>query len=249
MSLEFVRLLGIMDDLRAKCPWDQKQTLKSLSHLTIEEMYELYDAILEKNDANLKEEIADIMLHLVFYMKIINEKDGTTVDDILRKGNEKLISRHPHIYALEQVLTIEQVKQNWEKLKKMEGRESIFSGVPKSLPSIVKAFRIQDKAKHTGFDWINYQQVRDKLTEEVSEFDEAIKSKNLDRIEDEMGDLFFTLVNLSRFLKIDPEMALQRTNQKFIKRFQYIERTATKPLSEMTIDEMESLWIEAKVKC
>jgi XTP/dITP diphosphohydrolase len=246
MSAEFIRLLGIMDDLRAKCPWDQKQTLESLSHLTIEEIYELYDAILDKNDENLKEEIADIMLHLVFYMKILNEKDGTTVDDILRKGNEKLISRHPHIYALEQDLTVEEVKQNWEKLKKKEGRESIFSGVPKSLPSIVKALRIQDKAKHTGFDWTDYEQVRDKLTEEVTEFDEAVESKNIDRIEDEMGDLFFTLVNLSRFLKIDPEMALQRTNQKFIKRFQYIERTASKPLEEMTLDEMESLWVEAK---
>lgn len=246
MSAEFNRLLTIMDDLREKCPWDQKQTFESLSHLTLEEVYELYDAILQKDDENLKEEIADIMLHLVFYTKILNEKDGTSIEDILKKGNEKLITRHPHVYDDSQTLSVDQVKENWEKLKLKEGRKSVFSGVPLSLPSIIKAYRIQDKAAHTGFDWSHYEQVRDKLTEEINEFDSAVSSKDQNHIEEELGDLFFTLVNLSRFLKVDPEMALQKTNQKFISRFQYMESNSSQPLSTLSLEEMESLWNEAK---
>lgn len=237
-----------MDDLREKCPWDRKQTFESLSHLTVEEVYELYDAVMQKDDENLKEEIADIMLHLVFYTKILNEKDGTTIEDILRKGNEKLIARHPHVYDETQNLSVDEVKENWEKLKLKEGRKSVFSGVPLSLPSVVKAYRIQDKAAHMGFDWSQYEQVRDKLTEEINEFDEAVASGDTGHIEEELGDLFFTLVNLSRFLKVDPEMAFQKTNQKFISRFQYIEEKASKPLTEMSLEEMEALWVEAKQK-
>lgn len=249
MSVQFTRLLDIMDDLRERCPWDRKQTFESLSHLTLEEVYELYDAILAGDRTNIQEEIADIMLHLVFYTKILHEENADiTIDSILKKGNEKLIHRHPHVYDAETELTEIEVKQNWEKLKLQEGRKSIFSGIPLSLPSVVKAFRIQDKAAHTGFDWADYEQVRDKLTEEVTEFDEAVTMGQKEKIEEELGDLFFTLVNLARFLKIDPEMALQKTNQKFITRFQYIETHAPKPLHEMTLEEMESLWVEAKTQ-
>lgn len=246
MSKEFSRLLAIMADLRAKCPWDKKQTLESLSPLTIEEVYELVDAVQENHLENLKEEIADIMLHLVFYTKILNEKDGTTIDDILAKGNEKLIHRHPHIYANSEDLSEKEVKENWEKLKLSEGRKSIYSGVPLSLPSIVKAFRIQDKAAHVGFEWKHIDDVRKKLDEEISELDEAIAAQSIESIENELGDVLFSIVNLSRYLKVDPEMALQRTNKKFIQRFQYIEDNAQKPLSDMSLEEMDSLWNEAK---
>jgi XTP/dITP diphosphohydrolase len=245
---EFNRLLQIMDDLREKCPWDQKQTLESLSHLTLEEVYELYDAILTNDTPNIKEEIADIMLHLVFYAKIMNENDGTTMDDILKKGNDKLISRHPHVYSEKQDLTEKEVKENWEKLKLKEGRKSIFSGVPKSLPALIKAYRLQDKAAHVGFQWDKISEVRDKMNEEIAELDEAIQLDNRDKIEDELGDVLFTIINYSRYLKIDPELALQRTNQKFIKRFQYIEDNANKPLANMSLEEMDVLWNEAKGK-
>lgn len=246
MKSEFNRLLTIMDDLREKCPWDQKQTLDSLSHLTLEEVYELYDAILNKDSKNIKEEIADIMLHLVFYAKIMNEEDGTTIDDILRKGNEKLIHRHPHVYGEHQDLTEKEVKENWEKLKLKEGRKSIFEGVPKSLPALIKAYRLQDKAAHVGFQWDHISEVREKLNEEIDELDEAILSQNQDKIEDELGDVLFSIINLSRYLKVDPELALQRTNKKFIDRFQYIETHATKPLSDMSLEEMDRLWNVAK---
>lgn len=246
MSKEFSRLLTIMNDLREKCPWDKKQTLESLSHLTIEEVYELYDAILEGNIENLKEEIADIMLHLVFYAKILNEQDGTTIDNILHKGNEKLIQRHPHVYNNAENLSVEQVKENWEKLKLKEGRKSIFSGIPKSLPSVIKAYRLQDKAAHVGFQWDKIEEVQDKLQEEMDELHQAIRSDKLDAIEEEMGDVLFSLINLSRYLKIDPELALQRTNQKFIRRFNYIEENVTKPLTEMKLEEMDTLWNDAK---
>jgi XTP/dITP diphosphohydrolase len=246
MSTEFNRLLTIMNDLREKCPWDKKQTLESLSHLTIEEVYELYDAILENNLDNLKEEIADIMLHLVFYAKIINEKDGTSIEDILKKGNDKLISRHPHVYETTKDLSVEQVKENWENLKLKEGRKSILGGVPKSLPALVKAHRIQDKAAHVGFQWDEVKGVLDKLDEEISELKTSIQSGDQQDIEEEMGDVLFSMINLARYIKVDPELALQRTNQKFIQRFQYIEDHADKPLSDMTLEEMDKLWNEAK---
>lgn len=245
---EFNRLLTIMDDLREKCPWDKKQTLESLSHLTLEEVYELYDAILNKDTANIKEEIADIMLHLVFYAKIMHETDGTTIEDILRKGNDKLVSRHPHVYGEKEDLTETEVKENWEKLKLKEGRKSIFSGVPNSLPALIKAYRLQDKAAHVGFQWNDIKDVREKLNEEIAELDQAIISTNQDKIEDELGDVLFTIINLSRYLKVDPELALQRTNKKFIDRFQYIETHADKPLADMSLEEMDKLWVEAKKK-
>lgn len=248
MSLEFSRLLSIMDDLREKCPWDKKQTLESLSHLTIEEVYELYDAILDKNLDNLKEEVADVMLHLVFYAKIISEKDDTSIEDILKMGNDKLINRHPHVFEVSQDLTVEQVKENWEKLKLKEGRTSILGGVPKSLPALIKAHRIQDKAAHIGFQWDTIDGVWDKLNEELGELNQALETKVSEDIEEEIGDVLFSIINLARYAKVDPELALQRTNQKFIQRFQYIEEQATKPLSDMTIEEMDALWNEAKLK-
>lgn len=248
MSSEFSRLLTIMDDLREKCPWDREQTLESLSHLTIEEVYELYDAILENNIDNLKEEIADIMLHLVFYGKIINEQDGTTLEEILHKGNEKLIARHPHVYASTKDLTVEDVKENWENIKLNEGRKSILGGVPKSLPAMIKAYRIQDKAAHVGFEWKEVEGVLDKLEEEIGELRTAIKMETQSDIEGELGDVLFSMINLARYIKVDPELALQRTNQKFISRFQYIEQHATKALSDMSLAEMDALWNEAKSK-
>jgi XTP/dITP diphosphohydrolase len=237
-----------MDDLREKCPWDKKQSLESLSHLTIEEVYELYDAILDKNLDNLKEEVADVMLHLVFYAKIISEKDGTSIDDILKMGNDKLIHRHPHVYEVNQELTLEEVKENWEKIKLKEGRTSILGGVPKSLPALIKAHRIQDKAAHIGFQWDSIAGVWDKLNEELEELKHAIETKVSEDIEEEMGDVLFSMINLARYAKVDPELALQRTNQKFIERFQFIEEQATKPLSDMNLEEMDALWNEAKVK-
>jgi XTP/dITP diphosphohydrolase len=237
-----------MDDLREKCPWDKKQSLESLSHLTIEEVYELYDAILDKNLDNLKEEVADVMLHLVFYAKIISEKDGTSIEDILKMGNDKLIQRHPHVYEVSQELTVEEVKENWEKIKLKEGRTSILGGVPKSLPALIKAHRIQDKAAHIGFQWDSIAGVWDKLNEELEELKHAIETKVSEDIEEEMGDVLFSMINLARYAKVDPELALQRTNQKFIERFQFIEEQATEPLSDMNLEEMDALWNEAKVK-
>jgi len=248
VSSEFNRLLAIMNDLREKCPWDKKQTLESLSHLTIEEVYELYDAILDMNLDNLKEEVADVMLHLVFYAKIISEKDGTSIEDILKMGNDKLIQRHPHVYEVSQDLTVEQVKENWEKLKLKEGRTSILGGVPKSLPALIKAHRIQDKAAHIGFQWDTIDGVWDKLNEELGELKQALETKVSEDIEEEVGDVLFSMINLARYAKVDPELALQRTNQKFIERFQYIEEQATKPLSDMNLEEMDALWNEAKEK-
>lgn len=245
-NIQFERLLNIMDELREKCPWDKKQTFESLSHLTIEETYELCDAITAKDTKGIKEEVGDLFLHLVFYAKILHEKENISVGNILESLNEKLISRHPHVFETKAELTEEEVKQNWEKLKLKEGRKSIYSGVPLSLPSVVKAYRIQDKAAQVGFDWDIYSKVREKLTEEILEFDDAVTSGNQLEIEEELGDLMFTMVNLARFLKIDPERALQNTNTKFINRFQYIENNAPKPVNELSLEEMEALWIEAK---
>jgi XTP/dITP diphosphohydrolase len=244
----FGRLLKIMDELREQCPWDRKQTLESLRHLTIEETYELADAILENNLDELKGEIGDIMLHMVFYAKIADEQGAFDIEDVLNFLCEKLIRRHPHIYSDTVVKDEEEVKSNWEKIKLQEGRKSILSGVPKSLPALVKAYRIQDKAKQVGFEWENKEQVFDKVKEEMAELQDEIYAENQDqtKIEEEFGDLMFSLINYARFLKVDPELALERTNRKFIKRFQYIEENAPKPLEEMSLEEMDALWNEAK---
>jgi XTP/dITP diphosphohydrolase len=246
----FGRLLKIMDELREQCPWDRKQTLESLRHLTIEETYELADAILENNLDELKGEIGDIMLHMVFYAKIADEQGAFDIEDVLNFLCEKLIRRHPHIYSDTVVKDEEEVKSNWEKIKLQEGRKSILSGVPKSLPALVKAYRIQDKAKQVGFEWENKEQVFDKVKEEMAELQDEIYAETQDqtKIEEEFGDLMFSLINYARFLKVDPELALERTNRKFIKRFQYIEENAPKPLEEMSLEEMDALWNEAKNK-
>lgn len=246
----FGRLLKIMDELREQCPWDKKQTLESLRHLTIEETYELADAILENNLDELKGEIGDIMLHMVFYAKIADEQGAFDIEDVLNFLCEKLIRRHPHIYGDTKVENEEQVKANWEKIKLQEGKKSILSGVPNSLPAVVKAYRIQEKAKQVGFEWENKEQVFDKVNEEMAELQEVVYDENSkqERLEEEFGDLMFSLINYARFLKVDPELALERTNRKFIKRFQYIEANAPKDLQEMTLEEMDALWNEAKKK-
>lgn len=242
----FGRLLTIMDELREKCPWDRKQTLESLRHLTIEETYELGDAILDNNLDELKGEIGDLMLHLVFYAKIASEQGAFDIADVLTFLCDKLVRRHPHIYGDVQADDAETVKQNWEKIKLQEGRKSILSGVPRSLPALVKAFRIQEKAKQVGFEWENRQQVWDKVQEELGELQEVVETNDASAIEDEFGDVLFSLINYARFLNIDPELALERTNRKFIQRFQYIEENAPKDLQEMTLEEMDALWNEAK---
>ena len=246
----FSRLLDIMDDLREKCPWDQKQTLDSLRHLTIEETYELSDAILEKDMQEIKKELGDLLLHIVFYSKIASETGDFTVDEMIHAVCEKLIVRHPHIYGDTTVENEEEVKKNWEKIKLKQGNKSVLGGVPKSLPAMVKAMRIQEKAAGVGFDWDETDQVWEKVKEEVLEFEEKISGSPEDR-EDEFGDILFALVNYARFIDVNPETALERTNKKFIKRFQYIEnsaREAGKKLQDMTLAEMEELWQKAKNK-
>jgi XTP/dITP diphosphohydrolase len=244
----FGRLLTIMDELREQCPWDRKQTLESLRHLTIEETYELADAILENNLNELKGEIGDIMLHMVFYAKIADEQGAFDIEDVLNFLCEKLIRRHPHIYGDTKVENEDEVKTNWEKIKLQEGKKSILSGVPNSLPALVKAYRIQDKAKQVGFEWENKEQVFNKVKEEMQELQDEIykNNQNQEKIEEEFGDLMFSLINYARFLKVDPELALERTNRKFIKRFQYIEENAPKDLQDMTLEEMDALWNQAK---
>jgi XTP/dITP diphosphohydrolase len=245
----FGRLLDIMDDLRAKCPWDKKQTLESLRHLTIEETYELGDAILEKDMDELKGEIGDLMLHMVFYSKIASETKDFDIADVLTAICDKLVHRHPHIYGDVEVANEEEVKANWEALKLKEGKKSVLQGVPKSLPAIVKATRIQDKARGVGFDWEKPQQVWEKVEEELQEFKEVADQKDQDAIESEYGDLLFSLINFARFKDIDPELALEKTNKKFIKRFQHLEMRAKdlgKNLSDMTLAEMDIYWEEAK---
>ena len=248
----FDRLLIIMDDLREKCPWDKKQTMESLRHLTIEETYELSDAILENDLNEVKKEIGDIMLHLVFYAKIGDEKKAFNIEDVLNAIAEKLIYRHPHIYGDTQVETEEEVKANWEKLKLKEGNKSVLGGVPNSLPALVKAMRIQEKARGAGFDWEEDQQVWNKVEEEINEFKEEFvnqKEINVERAEGEFGDLIFSLVNWARHVEINPETALERTNKKFIKRFQYLEKRAKENgqnLSDMSLEEMDVYWNEAK---
>jgi XTP/dITP diphosphohydrolase len=245
----FGRLLDIMEDLRAKCPWDKKQTLESLRHLTIEETYELTDAILEKDMDELKGEIGDLMLHMVFYSKIASETKDFDIADVLTAICDKLVHRHPHIYGDVEVADEKEVKANWEALKLKEGKTSVLQGVPKSLPAVVKAIRIQDKARGVGFDWEKPEQVWEKVEEELNEFKEASDSNNQEEIEGEYGDLLFSLINFARFKDIDPELALEKTNKKFIKRFQHLEKKAGeqgKKLQDMTLAEMDVYWEEAK---
>jgi len=245
----FNRLLDIMDDLREKCPWDKKQTLQSLRHLTIEETYELGDAILDNDLPEIKKELGDLLLHLVFYAKIGSETGDFDIADVANSICDKLIHRHPHIYGDVVVENEEQVKQNWEKLKLKEGKTSVLEGVPKSLPALVKASRIQDKARGVGFDWEEVNQVWDKVQEELQEFHDEVEAGDKDKTEAEFGDVLFSLINYARFLDINPEDALERTNKKFIKRFMYLESKASelgKPLADMTLAEMDVFWNEAK---
>jgi XTP/dITP diphosphohydrolase len=243
----FERLLNIMDDLRAQCPWDKEQTIESLRHLTIEETYELSDAILNNDLNEIKKELGDIMLHMVFYSKIGQEKGAFTITEVLNGICEKLISRHPHIYGDVKVNNAQDVKQNWEQLKLKEGNKSVLSGVPNSMPSLVKAMRMQDKAAQVGFDWPDKSLVWDKVEEELQEFKEAEGKEK----EGEFGDLLFSLVNYARWLKINPDDALEATNKKFKFRFESIEAEAKlqgRNLSDMTLEEMDVIWNAAKAK-
>lgn len=245
----FNRLLDIMDDLREKCPWDKKQTMESLRHLTIEETYELGDAILDNDLQEVKKELGDVLLHIVFYAKIGSETNDFDIADVCNSICDKLIDRHPHIYGDVQVKDEEDVKRNWENLKLKEGKKSVLEGVPKSLPALVKANRIQDKVSGVGFDWEEPHQVWEKLKEEIEELQHEIVEDNKDAIESEFGDVLFSMVNYARFLKVNPENALERTNKKFSKRFQYLEGKAkelNKELKDMTLAEMDVFWEEAK---
>ncbi|MCK7591732.1 nucleoside triphosphate pyrophosphohydrolase [Subsaxibacter sp. CAU 1640] len=246
----FERLLIIMDELRAQCPWDKKQTIETLRHLTIEEVYELGDAILDNDLDEVKKELGDLLLHIVFYSKIGSETNAFDMADVCNTISDKLIERHPHIYGDVSVNDEEDVKRNWEQIKlKEKGKKSVLQGVPKSLPAMVKANRIQDKAAGVGFDWEAPNQVWEKVEEELQEFKEEADAQNRDRMESEFGDVLFSLINYARFLKINPENALERTNKKFIKRFQYLESKAKeldKKLSDMTLTEMDVFWNEAK---
>ncbi len=247
----FRRLLEIMDDLRAKCPWDKKQTLESLRYLTIEETYELSGAILDKDMEMIKKELGDLMLHLVFYSKIASETGDFDIKDVLNNIIEKLIHRHPHIFGDTKVKDAKEVRDNWEKIKLMEkGNHSVLSGVPTSLPAMVKANRIQEKASGVGFDWENPGQVWEKVMEELQELRESVEGNmSHKRQEHELGDLLFAIINYARFIEVNPEDALERTNRKFIKRFNYLEEAARKlkkPLHEMTLSEMDVYWNEAK---
>ena len=248
----FGRLLDIMDTLRAECPWDKKQSLESLRHLTIEETYELADAIEENNLQEIKKELGDLMLHMVFYSKIGSEKGAFDVADVLNAVCDKLIRRHPHIYGDAEAATQEEVKANWEAIKLREkGTQSVLQGVPRGLPALVKAIRIGDKARGAGFDWDQPQDVWDKIKEELSEFERAQEIGNQQEIESELGDVLFSIVNFARLSNLDPELALERTNKKFIYRFTYMEKKALqqgKSLNEMTLSEMELLWNEAKAQ-
>ncbi len=248
---QFVRLIKIMDDLREKCPWDKKQTIETLRPLTIEETYELVDAISEKDWKGIQEELGDLLLHIVFYAKIGNECSEFSLKDIIEGVCEKLITRHPHIYGDIKVQNEEDVKQNWEKIKLKEGKKSVLAGVPKSLPSIIKAIRLQEKSKQVGFEWENTNQVWQKVEEELSELKEAIQSNQQLHIEEEMGDLLFSLINLSRFLKLDADHALELTNKKFMYRFMQMESIAAsqnKFLHDMSLEEMDALWNQVKSK-
>ncbi len=243
------RLLNIMDELRSKCPWDKKQTFQSLRHLTIEETYELGDAILKNDFQEIKKELGDLLLHIVFYAKIGSETNTFDIADVANSIAEKLIYRHPHIYGDVTVKNEDDVKQNWEKLKLKEGKKSVLEGVPTSLPSMVKANRIQEKVAGVGFDWEKPEQVWEKVQEELSELNDEIKKGNNDNIEAEFGDVLFSMINYARFINVNPENALERTNIKFIKRFQYLEEAAKKEgksLHDMSLTEMDVFWNESK---
>lgn len=245
----FKRLLDIMDDLREKCPWDRKQTLGSLRHLTIEETYELADAILEEDMEGIKGELGDLLLHMVFYSKIASEKEAFDITDVLHGICDKLVHRHPHIYGDVKADSEEEVKANWEKLKLKEGKNSVLEGVPKSLPALVKASRIQDKVKGVGFDWDNADQVWEKVKEELAELKEAVTEKGQKEKEEELGDVLFSVINYARFVDIDPETALEKTNKKFIKRFQWMEeqiKADQKSLADMNLEEMDKYWNASK---
>ena len=243
------RLLTIMDELREQCPWDKKQTFESLRHLTIEETYELSDAIIERNLEEVKNELGDLLLHLAFYSKLGSEEKAFDIADVANSISEKLIHRHPHIYGDVNVQDEEEVKKNWEALKLKEGKSSVLEGVPKGLPSLVKSERIQDKVAGVGFDWEHPEQVWEKVQEELAELNAEVQNGTKERIESEFGDVLFSMINYARFLKINPDTALERTNQKFTKRFQYLEKKAAttgKKLHDMTLEEMDVIWEESK---
>lgn len=245
------RLLTIMDELREKCPWDKKQTFESLKHLTIEEVYELGDAISEKEYDEVKKELGDLLLHIFFYSKIGSETQNFDIGDVANAISEKLIFRHPHIYGDTEVSTVDEVLNNWEKLKLKEGNTSVLGGVPKSLPAMIKSFRIQDKAKGVGFDWSSKRDVWSKVEEEIGEFKVEEEAGNLDKMEQEFGDVLFALINYARFVGINPETALERTNKKFINRFQFIEEKAKeneKLIHNLSLNEMEFFWNLSKTK-
>ncbi len=247
---EFIRLVQIMNELRERCPWDKKQTIQTLRQLTIEETYELADSISQKDWKGIEEEIGDLLLHMVFYAKLGEEQGKFTLETAIKKVNEKLINRHPHIYGDVKVNDDEDVKQNWEKIKLSEGKKSVLAGVPKSLPSIVKAMRLQEKSKQVGFEWENAKQVYEKVSEELQELNEAVALKDQDKIEEELGDVFFSLVNYARFLQVDAENALERTNRKFTNRFMKMEEAAAlqqKHLHDMSLTEMDELWNRIKL--
>lgn len=238
-----------MDELREECPWDRKQTIHTLRPQTLEEVYELTDTIINEDWKGLKEELGDLLLHIVFYSKIGAEQNQFSLDDVIEGVCNKLVNRHPHIYSHVKVNDEEDVKQNWEKIKQKEGKKSILSGIPPSMPALVKALRLQEKTKTVGFEWEHTGQVKDKVDEEIGELYEAVASGEHDKIEDEFGDVLFALINYARFVKVDPDLALERTNKKFIRRFQHIEEmagAAGKSLHDMTLGEMDALWNKVK---
>ena len=245
----FARLLKIMDELRVQCPWDKKQTMDTLRYLTIEELYELSDAILDKDMSEIKKELGDLLLHIVFYARIASETNDFDIADVINDVCDKLVHRHPHIYGDVKVKDEKEVKKNWEKLKLKEGKKSVLEGVPKSLPAIVKAFRIQEKVRGIGFDWDDKSQIWDKVLEELNELKVEVENRNTDRIESEFGDVLFALINYARFIAVNPDDALERTNKRFIKRFQIMEsklKKEGKDLSAMKLEEMEKYWQWAK---
>src|SRR5258705_3956732 len=248
-SIAFLRLVEIMDVLREKCPWDKKQTIQSLRQMTIEETYELADAITEGDWKGIKEELGDLLLHIIFYAKIGSEQKQFELDEVINDICEKLIARHPHIYSDVKVNDAEDVKRNWEKLKLKEGKKSVLGGVPQSLPATVKAMRLQEKARQVGFEWENKEQVWQKVEEEIAELKEVVDAGNQDKIEEDIGEHVFSLINFARFLRIDAENALERTNKKFIHRFTRMEQQAMasgKDLEKMTLEEMDSIWNSIK---
>ncbi|MEP7197764.1 MAG: nucleoside triphosphate pyrophosphohydrolase [Saprospiraceae bacterium] len=246
-AVAFLRLVKIMDELRAQCPWDRKQDIHSLRILTIEELYELVDAIIEEDPEAIKEELGDLLLHIVFYSKIGQEKNWFDIKSVLDAISDKLIRRHPHVYSDLKFADEEEVKRNWEKIKQADRPKGLLSGVPNSLPAIVKAYRLQEKTKQVGFEWEHIDQVWEKVLEEMGELNQAVvENFPKTKVEEEFGDLLFSLVNYARFLNIDPEAALEKCNRKFKSRFEYIENNAPRPLTEMNLTELDALWNKAK---